>query len=680
MPTAAATAAPMRSLSDPAPADRPRTLSRVQALASGGHGGPLTALDRHCERRAIHNPYNNPDGTLTLPSLLAADGTQAYLPLDLIQLSPHHDLLLLPMLQLAAVEESTVWFLDGDLQFIEQVSASALDIATLYRLAQARPQASAWLTELPTATRHVFLEALRLLNRLCLEAEQQRDRQGMEIGPIDPPPEASGFFNTLVARLVPEQPLEQLLHQLREDPESLPGCDAALLLAMWEFACPRALFPPGCCDYSAALTMDARYALLKELHLLQCGRDLVFNPFSGRHQPGGLASFVPTDFSISTSFSVNKAVLFQYGDVELSELRGPGFSMMVTGYQIGGRRFVQAAATPTAWMPADYGRFVVHSCRYIRRARQQAAAAAESGGTETNTLNLLNLSLGTNLGHSFWNDISGYYLVRDLLEAFPQLQTNVRISSYQDGGTSFSSQCYNEFFQPHLEKELGQFGLAIVDDFQAVADLPRPMMLNGLIAPASLAERLRDHFAALVEPGRDPQQLRVLLNLRAHNKSLLNLADCLEAWLSTPEVQPLHQRLHFCLELHNTATEMAGQTSEVLSRHGIAHSSLIDCTLDDLCQEIALAKVVIAPVGSALVLPTWVWNRDCVAHGDPLHMRQLSMWPNVAPYFPDLREHLHVIPDEAIAPEGEQLYANYRVDPACFASQLQAAFARALAE
>ena len=466
---------------DLALADLPRTIARVQALASEAQTGRMTALDQRSERNPITSPFS-PGGALTLESLRGADGSQAYLPLDLIQLAPGQGLFLLPMIQLGAVDDSTVWFLNGDLHYLEQATATALDIATLYRLAQARPLASAWLTELPAATRHAFLDALRLLNRLCLEAEQQRDRHGMEIGPVDPPPEASAFFNTLLAKLMPADPLGQLLSQLREEPESLKGCDASLLLAMWEFACPRALFPPECCDYSAALTRDSRYALLKELHLLQCGRDLVFNPFTGTHQPGGLATFIPTDFSISTSFSVNKAVLFQHGDVELSELRGPGFSMMVTGYQIGAHRFVQSVAAPTAWMPADYGRFVVHSCRYIRRARRRAPSPAAPP-----VLNLLNLSLGTNLGHSFWNDVSGYYLVRDVLEAFPQVETKVQIFSYQDGGTTFSIQCYNEFFQPHLQTELQQFGLGIVDDFQAVAELRKEQLVAP--APESLTPR-----------------------------------------------------------------------------------------------------------------------------------------------------------------------------------------------
>ena len=157
---------------------------------------------QRCERKPISSPFS-PDGSLSIASLQGAEGLQAYLPLDLIELAPAHGLFLLPMVQLGALDASTVWFLDGDLQYQEQASASALDIATLYRLAQARPLASAWLTELPAGTRRDFLDALRQLNRLCLESEQQRDRQGMEIGPVDPPPEASGFFNTLLAKLMP---------------------------------------------------------------------------------------------------------------------------------------------------------------------------------------------------------------------------------------------------------------------------------------------------------------------------------------------------------------------------------------------------------------------------------------------------------------------------------------------
>jgi hypothetical protein len=663
----------MRSPTELALSDPSRSRTRVQPLSCQNASSPLIGRGEQGEEIPIQSPFS-PEGFLSLASLQDQDGSQQYLPLDLLPVAPHRGLFLLPMLRLDQVEASTVWFLDGNFHYLQQASATALEIATLYRLLQSRPLASAWLTDQPASTRHHFLDSLRLLNRLCLEAEQHNDHYGMEIGPAKPVAESSSFFSALVGWLTPADPLEALLDQLRNDPKSLPGCDPTQLEEMLKFLEPRALFPPDSCDYSNQLSRGNRYSLLIELHLLQTGKDIVFNPISGRHQQAELASFIPTDHSISVAFSVNKAVLFRHGDVELLQLRGPGFSTLPTGYQIGSRAFVELPPTTSAWVPEDYGRFVAHCGKYIRRARKRSANA------DPTTLNLHNLSLGTNLGHTLWNDVSGYYLVRDLLAAFPQLGQKVRISSYQEGGTTFSNQSYNQFFQPYLTHDLGEFGLDVIDNFQAVADLPRPMVLHGLIVPAPVAEALRNHFAQCVESRRDPSQLRLLINLRAHNKSLLNMAECLAGWLGSETTQPLLSRLHICLEMHHTATDMADEVSAVLAEHGVAHTRLVNCTIDELCEEIALASVVIAPVGSALVLPTWVWNRHCLAHGDPLHMQQLTMWPGVAPHHPDLRGHLHAIPDEAIHPEGTELYANYRIEPLQFAAQLQAALAAALAE
>lgn len=650
-----------------------RTRPRVQALTCQDATSPMIARGKSDEPIQISSPFN-PDGFLSLASLGGPDGRQQYLPLDVLQLSSQGDRFLLPMLRLDQLNESTIWFLDGELQFQRQSPATALDIATVYRLLQSRPLASAWLIDQPASVRHGFLDCLRRLNQLCLEAEQHTDRHGMEIGPAEPIAASSTFFDALVGWMMPPDPLKALLEQLENDPQSLPGCDAAQLVEMLNFLEPRALFPPESCEYSNLLSIANRYTLLCELHLLQTGRDVVLNPISGRHQQADFANFVPTDNSVSAAFSVNKAVLFRSGDVEILELRGPGFCGYPTGYQIGAHTFVKLSQTASLWQPNDYGLYVAHCDKYVARARQHPAQG------EPDTLNLVNLSLGTNLGHTLWNDVSGYYLVRDLLAAFPQLNRKVRISSHQGGGSAFSSQSYNEFFQPFLLNDLAAHGLDAISDFQDFADLPRPMILHGLLVPAPVAEAMRSHFAARVEPRRVPDQLRLLINLRAHNKSLLNMAECLDCWLRSEATQPLLSRLHVSLELHDSATGMADEVSALLSQHGIAHQRLVNCTIHELCEEIALANLVIAPVGSALVLPTWVWNRHCLAHGDPVHMTQLEMWPGVAPFHPDLREHLHAIPDEAIHPEGTEIYSNYRIEPLEFAAQLQAGLAAALAE
>jgi hypothetical protein len=663
----------MLSPTEPALSNPSRRRTRVHALSCQNASSPMVARGESGEPIQIHSPFN-PEGFLSLDSLRGPDTSQLYLPLDLLHLAPERQLFLLPMLRLDQLDGSTIWFLDSNLQFQQERPANALEIATLYRFVQSRPLASAWLMDQPASTRHAFLNCLRRLNQLCLEAEQHHDRHGMEIGPAEPVVESSSFFEALVAWLMPANPVQALLEQLQSDPGSLPGCDAFQLMEMLEFLAPRALFPEGNCLNSNLLSHANRYSLLLELHLLQTGKDLVFNPISGRHQQAEMACFIPTDKSVSSAFSVNKAVLFRHGDVELLELRGPGFCGFPTGYQIGTRAFVKLSPAASTWIPKDYGRYVAHCERYIAKARQRPASG------DNNTLNLVNLTLGTNLRHTLWNDVSGYYLVRDLLAAFPQLSQRVRISCHQGETPTFSNQSYNDFFHPLLANDLGEFGLDAIEDFQAFADLPKPMMLHGLLVPASLAEAMRNHFAARVEPRREPSQLRLLINLRAHNKSLLNTAECLDVWLASEPTVHLRSRLHVSLELHTSATAMADGVSAVLTQHGIAHQRLVNCTLDALCEEISLASVVIAPVGSALVLPTWIWNRHCVAHGDPMHMTQLTTWPGVAPFHPDLQDHLHAIPEEAIHAEGTALYSNYRVEPLQFAAQLQAALDAALAE
>lgn len=80
--------------------------------------------------------------------------------------------------------------------------------------------------------------------------------------------------------------------------------------------------------------------------------------------------------------------------MELLELRGPGFCGFPTGYQIGAQAFVKLSPAASTWLPEDYGRFVAHCEKYVAKARQRPATG------DPDTLNLVNLSLGDNLGHT----------------------------------------------------------------------------------------------------------------------------------------------------------------------------------------------------------------------------------------------------------------------------------------
>jgi hypothetical protein len=638
--------------------------SQVEELQLDPENGIFLAS----EGREIPTPITSPfyeDRLLTRRVLEGEDENPNYLPLELIRLSHHHDLFLLPFSILNEEQLFSIWFLNQNLGYLDQQLVGPEDVSILYRLCDATPRIPAWLTTFAAPSQLAHQNSILALQEQCRQSTAWRIAHGSEFANYDLAPQPSIFFGKLLDKLMPVNLMAALLAQLRQEPQTLPHCNIPELLAMWQFSCRQTDLQEGLSDYSDALSREHRYVLLKELHLLQNGSDLVFNPFLGRHQVGEQATFLPMKNASDTPAWVNKAVLFRHGDVDLAEFRGPGVSMMVTGYQIGASRVSARRDSASAWLPTDYGKFAADAAPYLRQASQR-------GPNDDPCIHVVNLSLATNLGHSLWNDISGYYLIDQIIKTFPGHSLKICIHSFQEADRG---QSYNEFFHPFVTNSLPGLDIRTTSGFEAIGELTRPMVLNSMVIPDRIAEAIRQQYL----PGpKEDRQIRILVNLRAHNKSLLNTGECLEHWLALPATEALKDRLEFCLEFHEVAKPMCDEVANVLQRHGIAHQRLIDCNLDRLCQEIAGSDVVIAPVGSALVLPTWIWNLECVAHGDPVHMTQLYFWPAVAPSFPDQPLRIHAIAQEAIEADSPEIYANYRVRPEVFSSHLQAALARTL--
>jgi len=605
-------------------------------------------------------------GLLTRKVLLGNYDSPEYLPLDLIQLSAYHDLFLLPFSILKDNSSFIVWFLDRNLDYIDQHLVEAEDVSILYRLVNSFPKIPSWLSTFDVSTQNCHMNSLGVVRERSLQSMTRRINQGSDFSDPEASPQISSFFAALINQLMPTNLMQTLLTQLSDEPESLPHCNIPELLEIWQYSCEQTDLPDGLSEWSDAISREHRYVLLKELHLLQNGTDLVFNPFLGRHQIGDKATFLPRINESGYPTSVNKAVLFHQGDIDLVEFRGPGISMMVTGYQIGSNRVIARCDSACAsWSPSDYGRFASDAAPYLHRASKRSPS-------KDTCIQVLNMTLSLNLGHTLWNDISGYYLIKDLIKAFPDCDFKVAIHSYQ---VNQSVQSYNEFFHPFILNTLPDLDVHVVSNFEAIGDFVRPMVLKSMRIPFSISDAMRKHYSS---DFKSTDQIRILVNLRAHNKSLLNTPECLDYWLSLPEVRPLFHRLEFCLEFQELARPMCNDVVDVLIKHGIAHNQLIDCNLDRLCQEISHSDVVIAPVGSALVLPTWIWNHECVAHGDPIHMMQILFWPAVVPFFTDQSERIHAITDEAIHAESTEIYSNYRLQPDVFSAQLQAALARKL--
>ncbi len=606
-------------------------------------------------------------GLLSLDDLKTKDGNQNYLPLQCIKLARHHNISLLPFVNLNEPDLFSVWFLDDNYTYIDQKAADLLDITTLYRLAVTYPSPPSWLTNRTAIDQGVYLTALKRIKRQICESETIAKQRGYEVGLPVRAPESTIFFDTLLYHLIPADLEDRLINQLLGNPTSLPSCSTEQLLSVWQYACRKAVFQEGVSTASDRIILEHRYALLKELYLFCNGIDIVYNPFTGLHQEAYLSTFIPCTPAAPPALSINKALLLKHGNVDICEFRGAGYSMMGYGYQIGQSRVAGSTYCITGWPPKNMGAFSLHAAKYIEQSRSRPSPVDQ-------VVNLINLSISTNFGHTLWNDMSGYYLVNAIVKRFPDLKKKVQVNYYFSTGAHFSDQSYGNFFLPFIEHDLDCLSLSTFSDMELVASLGQPMILKSMVASRSLIERIREHYPVINDDTRIPSDdgnltnsmLNILVNLRSHNKSFLNIAECLDCALSTPLMESYRHRLIFTLEMHHSAVDMAVHVEEVLNSHAIQHSRLVDCTLDQLCQVIAHSKGAIAPVGSALVMPTWCYNLDCLVHADPLHMAQLDMWPLVAPYFPDIKRNMHAIPLEGIHPDTNKLYSNYNIDPHVF--------------
>jgi hypothetical protein len=285
-----------------------------------------------------------------------------------------------------------------------------------------------------------------------------------------------------------------------------------------------------------------------------------------------------------------------------------------------------------------------------------------------------------NLGHTIWNDLNGLLAWHDALNAanvsgLDQLVEPISVVNRFSNLTNrqlyldFVDYCFSANTRHH-----------VVEPSDALPSI-RLLRNAAVVAPLHLTitrtrhRRIAAFFKAKTDMSRlpsdlpvDPQSSTVILvNIRGGNKMLLNLAPCLEA--TCAHVPSLGKPLTVLLECSSRDSALADNAQACLKAHNIPSHILSDLNPYQLHAALELSTVVIAPVGSALVLPTWIMNKRCVTHGDPLHMQQLSWWPNVVPDSAEvIVDNVFPVPLSSITADNpNKLYANYTVNPHVFA-------------
>ncbi|MBP1182234.1 hypothetical protein [Methylobacterium sp. PvR107] len=267
----------------------------------------------------------------------------------------------------------------------------------------------------------------------------------------------------------------------------------------------------------------------------------------------------------------------------------------------------------------------------------------------------------SNMGHYFWNEVSG--LERVLRAGFrpPVLLADPRWLPLH---TIFAGD-----------------GLSIVAEVAPDRDalfltalahrlfLVRP---TGNAIDAPLATKVQNAARQRLDtekPGRIAQldaategAFVVFFNLRAHNKSWIEQVDGAAEIVARLEPLTASRRIVLFLDGYGDCAEIAATIRERLA----STCAVIDGTRAPFAETLVWAyrcDLFVAVIGSGLVPLTWLAAKPGVCHGDHRHLDQMAFWPLVRPGYDRLAWPRY----EDVAMVADAWYANYSVPPSLIA-------------
>jgi hypothetical protein len=284
-----------------------------------------------------------------------------------------------------------------------------------------------------------------------------------------------------------------------------------------------------------------------------------------------------------------------------------------------------------------------------------------------------------NLGHTIWNDINGLIAWFDGHEAVglsKQKQILEPINVVNPFSDLNNQQLFKDFVNYHFDNEINWVTM------EKCPELPSTCFLQnvGSISPLHIIinktrqKAIADFFQTKSDNSKLPQNLTIdhenfpilLINVRGGNKMLLNLAECLQK--TYENLSTLNKKPIILLEGSSKDYELINNVRQNLEYQNIFSHILLDLNAYQLHAAFNLCTIVVAPVGSALVIPTWIMNKYCVAHGDPMHMDQLNWWSFIArDGVKSLTNNIFAVPLSSIkADDPNKIYSNYKIDSTIF--------------
>ncbi|MCJ2095874.1 hypothetical protein MKK67_25735 [Methylobacterium sp. J-072] len=267
----------------------------------------------------------------------------------------------------------------------------------------------------------------------------------------------------------------------------------------------------------------------------------------------------------------------------------------------------------------------------------------------------------SNMGHYFWNEVSG---IERMLRAGHRPAILLAAPRWLPMRDIFAGDDLAVVAEVELDRD-GLFLTALSRNLFLVR--PTGNAIDGALARKieGAARRMldREHLGRIAQIEAAAHGAFVLFfNLRAHNKSWIEQVD--GAAEIVARLQPLtgSRRIVLVLDGYTDCAEIAATIRERLA----STCEVIDGTRAPFAETLVWAyrcDLFVAVIGSGLVPLTWLAAKPGVCHGDHRHLDQMSFWPLIRLGYDRLSWPRH----EDVSMVEDAWYANYSMSPSLIA-------------
>jgi hypothetical protein len=279
--------------------------------------------------------------------------------------------------------------------------------------------------------------------------------------------------------------------------------------------------------------------------------------------------------------------------------------------------------------------------------------------------NCLMIDCKNNLGHYIWQELSGLGLLFDETNLYQHIQSCLINPESKYKNHQFNPEdIFPELKNVHCISGEGNMTEITLRENLFVFKIEDVIISEFIPSRIQGVSSKKIPILDLLSVQKQAGSKILMINLRSHNKIWVNAVEVLSEIFNdfNNSENPKLPKLIVLYDGFEDIKPQIGLIQEKVLNSQVTH---IDCTglsLIETCSIVEMIDGFINTIGSGLVIPTWIYNKPGIAHGDPMHLAQKTLWKYAAPKGYDSDAVIWLEESEINCLEGDKSYGNYEIN------------------